>query len=173
MWAFHILSVVPPWLSVALFLAPSKWTTVLLPLLWFSVIVLTLIIESQTADLVAIWFAPSALVALFLSFFRVAFWVQLSVFVGLTLMGLVLSFLVLRPMIKKRSTVEKTNADALAGKQALVEESVDNRIPTGVVKINGQLWTARMEQPFETAAKGEWVEVVRVEGSKLICRRQP
>ena len=58
----------------------------------------------------------------------------------------------------------------MAGKLALVEEDVNNAIPTGVAKINGQLWTARMEDPAATAKKGEWVEIVRVEGAKLICR---
>jgi membrane protein implicated in regulation of membrane protease activity len=52
----------------------------------------------------------------------------------------------------------------------MVEEDVNNAIPTGVAKINGQLWTARMENPDDTASQGEWVEIVRVEGSKLICR---
>ena len=27
-----------------------------------------------------------------------------------------------------------------------------------------------MEDPAATAVKGDWVEIVRVEGSKLICR---
>ena len=147
-----------------------EWSSLALPLIWFGVVVLTLIVEGQTADLVAIWFAPSAFVALILSFFQVQFWVQFGVFVGLTLIGLLLSFTIFRPMMKKREKTVKTNVDAMAGKLALVEEDVNNAIPTGVAKINGQLWTARMVDPAATAKKGEWVEIVRVEGSKLICR---
>jgi membrane protein implicated in regulation of membrane protease activity len=147
-----------------------EWSSMTLPLLWFGIIVATLIVESQTADLVAIWFAPSAFVALILSFFQVQFWVQFGVFVGLTLIGLLLSFTIFRPMMKKREKTVKTNVDAMAGKLALVEEDVNHAIPTGVAKINGQLWTARMEDPAATAKKGEWVEIVRVEGAKLICR---
>ena len=162
-----IASVLPQ--ATALF-AEAEWSAWALPLLWFGIIVLTLIVEGQTADLVAIWFAPSAFVALILSFFQVQFWVQFGVFVGLTLIGLLLSFTIFRPMMKKREKTVKTNADAMAGKLALVEEDVNNAIPTGVAKINGQLWTARMEDPAATAKKGEWVEIVRVEGSKLICR---
>lgn len=153
----------------SMFLA-FEWSSMTLPLLWFGIIVATLIVESQTADLVAIWFAPSAFVALILSFFQVQFWVQFGVFVGLTLIGLLLSFTIFRPMMKKREKTVKTNVDAMAGKLALVEEDVNNAIPSGVAKINGQLWTARMEDPAATAKKGEWVEIVRVEGSKLICR---
>ena len=152
--------------QAATLLAEGAWNSWGVPLLWFGIILLTLIVESQTADLVAIWFAPSAFVSLILSFFDVLFWVQF----GLTVIGLILSFAIFRPMMKKRMTVEKTNADALAGKLALVEEDIDNTVPTGVAKINGQLWTARMTENSDTVKKGEWVEIVRVEGSKLICR---
>jgi membrane protein implicated in regulation of membrane protease activity len=147
-----------------------EWGSLALPLLWFGIIVATLILESQTADLVAIWFAPGAFVSLILSFFNVQFWVQFGVFIGVTVLGLILSFTWIRPMMRKRNKVEKTNVDALAGKLAMVEEDVNNAAPTGVVKINGQLWTARMEDPTLTAAKGDWIEIVRVEGAKLICR---
>jgi membrane protein implicated in regulation of membrane protease activity len=66
--------------------------------------------------------------------------------------------------------VEKTNAAALEGKLALVEEPIDNAAPSGAVKINGQLWTARTENPVDRPAKGDWVEIIRVEGAKLICK---
>lgn len=150
--------------------AEFEWDFLMIPLLWVGIFVLTIIIESQTADLVAIWFVPSALIALILSFLKVQFWVQFGVFVGVTVLGLILSFAWIRPMMKRRNKVEKTNADALAGKQAHVEEDIRNDAPSGVVKINGQLWTARMEDPATTAAKGGWVVIVRVEGAKLICR---
>ncbi len=155
--------------ACALF-AEFEWNSLLLPLMWFSVIVLTLIVESQTADLVAIWFAPAAFVAMILSFFDLHFWLQFGVFAGMTVIGLILSFAVLRPVMKKRNKILKTNADAMSEKLAIVEEDIDNSIPSGVVKINGQLWTARMEDPTSTATKGDWIEIVRVEGSKLICR---
>lgn len=147
-----------------------EWSFLAIPILWFGIFVLTIVVESQTADLVSIWFAPGAFVSLVLSFLSVQFWVQFGVFVGLTVLGLILSFAWIRPAMKKRHKVVKTNADALEGKQAFVEEDIQNAVPTGVVKINGQLWTARMEDPAASAAKGDWVEIVRVEGAKLICR---
>ena len=170
MLANSITSVLP---QVTALFTQVEWSEWALPLLWFGIIVLTLIVEGQTADLVAIWFAPSAFVSLVLSFFKVQFWIQFGVFVVLTLIGLVLSFTLIRPIMKKRSKVEKTNADAMAGKLALVEEDIDNSIPSGVAKINGQLWTARMDDPTLIAGTGDWVEIVRVEGSKLICRPKP
>ena len=156
----------------ACLLAGFEWSSLLLPALWFSVVVLTLVIESQTADLVSIWFAPGAFVAMILAFCDVHIAIQLAVFVGLTVLGLILAFTIIRPRMKANNKVEKTNADALVGKLALVEEDLDNTAAQGVVKINGQLWAARTENPNDHPAKGDWVVIVRVEGSKLICTRK-
>ena len=159
--------------QVAALFAEFDWNSLYLPLIWFSVILLSLIVESQTADLVSIWFAPGAFVAMILAFCDVHVIIQLAVFAGLTVIGLILAFTVVRPAMKRRNTVLKTNADAMAEKTALVEEDIDNANSSGAVKVNGQLWTARMEDPTLTAAKGDWVVIVRVEGAKVICRPAP
>ena len=151
-------------------LAELEPKSLLLPLLWFSVIILTVVVESQTADLVSIWFAPGAFVAMILAFCNVHIGIQLAVFVGLTVLCLILAFTVIRPRVKAKERIEKTNADALEGKQALVEEDIDNTAATGVVRINGQLWTARTDDPTQKPQKGDWVEIIRVEGTKLICK---
>lgn len=154
-------------------LAEIDLQSLLLPLIWFSVILLTVIVESQTAEMVSIWFAPGALVAMILAFCDVRISIQLGVFVGLTVLCLILAFAFIRPRMKAANKVEKTNAAALEGQLALVEETIDNTAATGVVKINGQFWTARTESPNETLPQGDWVEIVRVEGAKLICKRKP
>lgn len=151
-------------------LAAFEAGSLVLPLIWFGIIILTLIVESQTADLVSIWFAPGAFVAMILAFCNVGFGVQFGVFIGITVIGLILTFTVIRPRMKKKHKIEKTNADALIGKLAHVEEDIDNRAPSGVVKINGQLWTARMTDDTLSASKDDWVEIAEVAGSKLICR---
>lgn len=156
--------------QAAVLLAEFQWDTWLLPLIWLSVMVMSLVIESQTTDLVSIWFAPGAFVAMILACFNVNIYIQLLTFSIMSILGLVLAFTVVRPAMKKRITVLKTNAEAMSEKTAVVEEDIHNAMSTGVVKINGQLWTARMEDPDLTVAKGEWVVIVRVEGSKVICR---
>ncbi len=167
-----MLAFQPFWTQATVLFSEFEWNSLFLPLVWFSVIVLSLIVESQSADLISVWFAPSAFVAMILAFFNVSFRIQLLVFAVLTVIGLILAFTVIRPAIKKKNLIVKTNADALADQTAVVEEDIDNAIPTGVVKVNGQLWTARMEDPAQTAAKGDWIVIVRVEGSKLICRHK-
>ena len=56
----------------------------LLPWIWGSIILITLVIELFSADIDAIWFSAGALVALVLSFFNVHIAVQLFAFVLVT-----------------------------------------------------------------------------------------
>ncbi len=146
------------------------WGALALPALWFSIIILAVLVESATTDLVAIWFAPGAFISMILAFFEIGFPIQLAFFVGVTVLCLVLTRTVFRRVFRKRNVIEKTNAAALPGQMALVEEDINNITAQGVAKINGQLWTARTEDPTDQPKKGDWVEIVRVEGSKLICK---
>lgn len=146
------------------------WASLALPVLWFGIIVLAVLVESATTDLVAIWFAPGAFISMILAFLDVSFTIQLSVCIGTAVLCLILTRTVFKKIFFKKVKIEKMNAGALPGKLALVEENINNASATGVAKINGQLWTARTEDPADLPQKGDWVEIVRVEGSKLICK---
>ncbi len=139
---------------------------------WACVFVTALIIESQTAEMVAVWFMPGALISLVLSLFGVPEWIQWSVFLLLSAILLVLAFKFFRKLILKDTKKEKTDTDILLGRSARVEEDIDNAAMKGAVKIDGKIWTARMAEETETAQKGEFVTVERISGVKLICRRQ-
>ena len=137
--------------------------------LWLAVCIAALIIESQTADLVSIWFAPGAFVSMLLAFFDVPVLIQLIVFALLTITGLTLTFIFFRPRLKKSMKDEKLDVHSLEGREAMVVEDVDNAAAQGAVKINGQLWTVIMEDPNDKPVKGDWVLIKKVAGSKLIC----
>ena len=140
-------------------------------LIWLGIVVLALIVEAETADMGAICFVPGALVSMILAALSVSFVIQIVVCVVMSAVLMVLAKTVLKKHLAKKHKVEKTNVDAMEGKTATVEEDIDNSLDAGVVKINGQLWAARMENPAETAVKGEHLTIVRVQGTKIICRR--
>lgn len=143
---------------------------VIFPVIWLGIALLAVLVESMTADLVSIWFIPAALAAMVLAIFVPKFWIQAVVFACVSALLLVLSRTVFRQALEKRHRTLKTGAYALEGSAALVEEDVDNALETGAVKVNGQLWTARMESDADKAQKGQHVVIVRVEGSKLIVK---
>lgn len=139
---------------------------------WAVIFVATLVVESQTAELVAIWFSASALISLILALCGVPVWIQWLVFVVLSAILLVLAFRFFRKMLLKNVGKSKTDTDLLIGKRARVEEDISNPDMKGAVKIDGKIWTARMAEDSETAVAGEFVTVVAISGVKLICKRQ-
>ena len=135
---------------------------------WIAVFVLALIAEALTAEFVAIWFFPAALVSMVLAFFSVPVPIQILVFVVL---GLIL-VLTTRPLCKRflRSSRTKTNVDALIGAKALVTEEISNIQEKGEVKLNGLRWSARAEDADRVIPVGTEVTVLDIQGVKLIVK---
>ncbi len=136
-------------------------------LFWGFVAIASLVIEALTAELVSCWFAPSAIVSMILSSFMDIFWVQLLVFMVLSI--LLLAFA--RRIVKKHLDSKKKsnlNADSLIGRTGIVQEPINNLLETGSVKIAGLVWTARSVRDEEI--KPDTIVVVReISGVKLIC----
>ena len=134
---------------------------------WTILLIALIVIEASTAQFVSIWFAGGALGALVVSMFDLNIWIQIAVFIAVT--GLLLIFT--KPLTDKlrHSAVEKTNADALIGKSALVTESISNFKGEGAVKIGGMVWSARSEDDT-SIQEGSIVTVKKIDGVKLIVK---
>ena len=140
--------------------------------IWASVFVLSIILEAQTAEMVAIWFLPGALVSLVLAMCGVDLWIQLVVFFISSAVLLVLAKTWLKKKLKKLTNNEKTDTELLIGRSVKVVEDIDNLYERGAVKVNGQVWSARMVDDGVIAAEGEFVKVVSISGVKLICTKE-
>lgn len=136
-------------------------------IIWLAALVVLLIAEALTLGLTTIWFAGGALIALVAALLGANVWVQLGIFLAVSLVLLVFTRpLALRYMNK--STL-KTNVDSLAGEQGIVSETIDNLEATGKVKLNDVFWMARSEDG-SIINEGTVVEIVRVDGVKLIVK---
>ena len=140
-------------------------------LFWVLVATAAAIIESQTCDLISIWFVPGAVVAMLLAFFDVAFWVQAVVFISISAVTLTLVHTVLKKYMPKKKE-HKMNVDAMIGARGIVEEEIDNIREKGSVKVRGLIWTARSANDEVTIPAGSVVTVMQVSGVKLICKVQ-
>lgn len=138
-----------------------------LPVMWLIILVVLALAEAATINLVSIWFAAGALVALLVSLFCQNFWIQLVLFILVSTLCLAL----VRPLAQKKFTphLRPTNLDLLLGQDAVVTEDIDNLASTGQVKVGGQIWTARNEVE-EPIPAGTIVQVLRIEGVKIIVR---
>ena len=136
---------------------------------WFGVIILAIVMEISTVALVSVWFIPAAIVSLILSFFNVELWIQVVVFIGVSLLLLIF----LRPITTKLLKIKKTptNADSLIGEKVVITETVDNIQSTGAGKIQGKVWSVKSYDDNVTYTPGDVVTVVEIQGVKLICKK--
>lgn len=133
--------------------------------LWSVLLILFIIAEAITVQLVSIWFAIGSLVALIANFCGANILVQAALFVGVSFAALLLT----RPLVKKFSTpkIQRTNIDRIIGERAIVTEEIDNLRAIGVVKVDGKSWSARSADGSIIPA-GSVVEVQKIDGVKLI-----
>lgn len=137
----------------------------LMVIIWVAAAALFLITEAMTVGLTSIWLAVGALGALVVALCKGQLWLQIAVFIVVTIAALIVT----RPLAKKYINAKKspTNADRLFGVTGLVTEEIDNIKNVGTVTISGQVWTAR-SMTGETLAAGTKVKPVSIEGVKLI-----
>ncbi len=138
--------------------------------MWLVSMIVLLIVEAMAPGLVSIWFALGACAAMISSMLKAPLWLQLLWFLIVSIASLLLT----RPLAKKfvNSRAIRTNADMVIGQDCKVAEDIDNLQGTGAVVIGGKTWTARMTDPNTQARKGEILNVVRIEGVKLIVEKK-
>ena len=133
---------------------------------WLITLVVLIVIEIFTLGLTTIWFAGGALIALFLAMAGVSVYVQLGIFLVVSLILMIGT----RPWAMKffNREREKTNMDGIIGKQAIVLAEIDNLKEKGQVSLNGMEWSARALVEESVIPAGAVVKVKAVEGVKLI-----
>ena len=132
--------------------------------IWLVVFAVCLLIESQTVELVAIWFSAGALSAMIASLFGAEVWLQVTLFVVIS--GVLLA--ALRPLVRKfiKPRITATNVDAVIGTRGYLTADVDNLSATGEVKLGALTWSARSSSGEKLPA-GTLVKVDRIEGVKV------
>ncbi len=134
---------------------------------WLIVAVILAVIEALTQGLTTIWFAGGAVTAAAVSVATDSFLIQITA-------GLVVSVLLLvftKPVVKQKLNREivRTNIAAVIGSIGVAESDLIIH-ETGTVKADNKLWTAVLASGADSVSKGEEVEIVAVEGVKLVVR---
>ncbi len=136
---------------------------------WLAVVAVSLIVEFMSWDLTSIWFAVAGLVSLILSAIDGIAWeVQLVVFIVISALLLIFVRKICRKLLLKNANT-KTNVDAYVGKCSKLLKAIGADENYGEVKFNGVIWQAMSETGEEIGAGAE-VEVVRVEGNKMVVK---
>ncbi len=140
--------------------------------IWLAVIVISLIIELSTVQLVSIWFTLAGAISLGLSFIPgFVWWAQILVFVALSS----ILFFTFRPFLlkwqaKHQTREMDTNLDLIIGMyvRVLKQADFDN---LGEAKIGDVIWSIKSKDGA-TLSENEIVKIVAIEGNKLIAEKQ-
>lgn len=135
-------------------------------LFWLGLMIVFLIIEAITVGLATIWFAAGALAAVIAAALGGGIVIQIILFF---LVSLALLYFT-RPVALKYFNGNKirTNYENAVDQTVRITERVDNIGGTGTAVLNGQEWTARMQDDSFVLEAGELARVVSIEGVKLI-----
>lgn len=135
---------------------------------WCALGVVCALIEITTLDLMFLLLAGGAFVAAGSAGLGLELWVQIVIFVLSS--GLFLG--ALRPWLLhhwiKRVKLSPTGVAALVGKEAIVTANLVGS--GGRIKLNGSVWSARVDQVGLVVPVGSAVTVVRIEGATAIVR---
>lgn len=136
---------------------------------WICVLLSSLLIEIVTVQLVSVWFCIGATVALVASWCGIQSSVQIILFVAVS--GLCLAFIYppIAKSIKKRT--QNLNANRIIGESGVVSEDIVANDGAGQIKVLGETWSAKPEDPEVKYIKaGTPIEVVSIEGVKAVIK---
>ena len=135
-------------------------------IVWLAILIILVVIEIFTLGLTTIWFAGGALVAILVAALGGPVWLQIII---AAVVSAVLLFFT-RPIAMKyfNRDRERTNAESLVGRQAIVISEINNLQGIGQVTINGMEWTARSIMDDHIIEPGEVVIVRGINGVKLL-----
>lgn len=134
-------------------------------IIWLIVAVVCGIIEALTLGLTTIWFTGGAVIASIAAMAGASVLVQVIAFLAVS--ALLLYFT--RPLAKKKLKVgsEKTNVDALVGREAVIISAIPP-MGTGQARVDGLVWTAASKESHQAIEAGTTVKIKGIEGVKLI-----
>lgn len=138
--------------------------------IWLMILVACVVIEIISMGLTTIWFAGGALIAAIAAAFQAPLWVQIMLFLAVSLILLYLT----RPVAVKYFNKDrvKTNAESLVGQQAIVISEVDNLQGIGQVTVGRQEWSARNVDESKVLPVGSVVVIRAISGVKLIVEEK-
>jgi membrane protein implicated in regulation of membrane protease activity len=133
---------------------------------WLLLAVALSVAEALTVNLVSVWVALGCVAGMACAALGLPVWAQWLVVTAVSAALVVAT----RPLAKRVAASRvRTNADRAVGQTGKVAQTIDNLAGQGQVSVGGQLWTARSADG-ETLAEGALVEVLEIQGVKLIVR---
>ncbi|AKE41243.1 membrane protein [Corynebacterium kutscheri] len=138
-------------------------------LIWFITAIALASAELFVGELTLLMLGSGALAAAGIALFNVPLWVEILIF---SLVSIGMLFFI-KPALKKRMhqpLALDTSHNALVGKQAEVLETVTAH--SGMVRLDGDIWSARSFVSGEEFSPHEYVQVYGINGSMAMIGKE-
>ena len=132
---------------------------------WLILVLVFVVIELLTVNLVTIWASIGALAALITTYFTDNINIQLCVFFLVTIITLLLTRKFIKQVVNPKK--ETTNLDSVIGKTGVVIKDITKS--GGRVKVMGKDWAA-LSVDNSVIEVGKNVKIFKIEGVKLIVK---
>ena len=126
--------------------------------------------EIATEGFLICWLGVGGLCAMGLSFLWPANYLAQIIIMTVVSTILILSTKKLTSKMTKKDDVP-TNVYSILGKKAVVSQAIDNVKGQGQIKIDGDICSARNEDDDDVISEGDTVEIIRIDGVKVIVRK--
>jgi len=139
----------------------------IMPTIWGAAIIIFIIAELVTYELVSVWMAIGFLVGLILSLIvPINSWWHLQF--GLSVLASIALVIATRPLVKKWAKAKQTpfNVDKQIGRKTKLVSAITNE-EFGSIQINDVLWRVTADKPIE---QGKTIEIIQISGSKFIVK---
>ena len=133
-------------------------------LVWLLIAAVLFVGEIITAGFLLMWFAIAAVVSMLVSFITTNVFIQTLVFLIVSVILLIFT----RPLLSKYTKGDNTimNSKTIIGQKAIVTEEISLLKGTGQINVNGEIWSAKIDNPDITIPKGSRVEIIGIDGVK-------
>ncbi len=135
--------------------------------IWLIIAGAFLILEIMTHGFLVFWFALGAIFAMIASFITDSIVIQTIVFVVFSTLLIFATKPLTKKLTQKISATNQTNAFSIIGKVGIVTENIDPINSSGLIKLNGETWSATSLNNVHIP-KGTEIKVVEIKGVKTV-----
>lgn len=141
-----------------------------MPLVWLIAGIVLAVAEVFTTTFVLIMFAAGAFVAAAAAALGAGVVSQSIVFALVSVLALIAVRPTIQRHLRQRSDHRPSSLEAIEGASGLVLERVD--LDHGLVKIGGELWTARPYDSTQVFETGDRVRVIEIKGATALVWKE-
>lgn len=135
-------------------------------ILWIIISLVALIIDIFTSSFLFVWFAIGGIVALILALLHVSFFVQIVVFVILSVILLSIGYPMIKKSIKNNIPVISSMEEDYIGKEFVSKEAIEDK---ATIKVEGLYWS--VINAGEKIEVGEKITIIGIQGNKFIIKK--